>query len=137
MPVVMWGNDLTSAGQQFQMAVERATGSSGLEIYNDPISLQQRLRRPGLPDSVAVLVAHTREDLVTAASLRTFLSEFKVILVLPDREKATVALGHSMSPRYMTYMDSNPADVAAVLTRMVEFMTDQSPLDEFKRSVPR
>jgi hypothetical protein len=137
MPVFMWENDLTQAGRPFRPAVERAAGASDLEIYSDPISLQQRLRRPGSSNSVAVLVAHTREDLYTAVSLRDFLSELKVILILPDRDKATVALGHSMNPRYLTYVDSDPDDVAAVLTRMVEFMADRNPFGEFERSVSR
>jgi hypothetical protein len=44
----------------------------------------------------------------------------KVILVLPDRDGETVAIGRRLRPQMVGYNDGDYLDVAAVLTRMSE-----------------
>jgi len=51
--------------------------------------------------------------------IRDLLAETKIILLLPDRKRATVSKGHNLYPRFLTYMDGDFSDVAAVLQKMV------------------
>jgi hypothetical protein len=44
----------------------------------------------------------------------------RIILVLPDRDDETVAMGHRLRPRMVSYNDGDYLDVAAVLIRMNE-----------------
>lgn len=48
-------------------------------------------------------------------SLREFLHDRRIILVLPDSEPETVSLGHILRPRFITYGDSDYMDVSAIL----------------------
>ena len=51
--------------------------------------------------------------------IKDFLIDVRIILILPDREHLTVIKGHTLSPSYTSYVDSNTTDVAAVLNKMI------------------
>ena len=38
---------------------------------------------------------------------------------LPDREANTITIGHSLHPRFLTYIDSDFVELAGVLVRML------------------
>jgi hypothetical protein len=44
----------------------------------------------------------------------------KTIVILPDSNPDTVAKGHILRPRFLSYCDGDFQDVAAVLSRMIE-----------------
>ncbi len=91
-----------------------------VEIHRTIRDLEERLRRPLNDPTIAILVADTREALKELIVIRSLLSNVRMILVLPDRETETVATGHSMHARFLTYLDSNPVEVELVLNRMAE-----------------
>ena len=51
--------------------------------------------------------------------IRDLLADIPVILILPDRKKETIHLGHKLCPRFLSYTDSNFSDVALVLSKMM------------------
>jgi hypothetical protein len=53
------------------------------------------------------------------SSLKDFLNGVRIILILPDRENSTVKRGHTLFPKYTSYIDSNATDVASVLNKMI------------------
>ena len=67
---------------------------------------------------VAVILAASEEDLLTILSISDLLYDVRFILILPDREDITVAIGHS-SGRFMSYADSDFREVTAVLGKMI------------------
>ena len=52
-------------------------------------------------------------------SLRKLLSDLRLILILPDRDRDTVMSAHALRPRFLTYADGNLDDIAAVLRKML------------------
>ncbi|MCD6199973.1 MAG: hypothetical protein J7K15_15635, partial [Deltaproteobacteria bacterium] len=52
-------------------------------------------------------------------SVRDLIWDLRLILILPDREAGTIAKGHILRPRFLTYLDSDFTEVAAVLKKML------------------
>ncbi len=107
------------AGARLQGVIEEIAPQDKIEIYRTIASLSPRLRRPANDVSIALFLAASREDLAEILSIRGLLSDVRTILVLPDRKEDTIAEGHSFRPRFISYIDSDFTDVAAVLSKMV------------------
>jgi hypothetical protein len=67
---------------------------------------------------LAILLAADHEELAALASLKKRLGGTKVILLLPDRQKASLDLAAALSPLLACFLDDGFSDVAAVLARM-------------------
>lgn len=103
--------------------IQKAVPGEGARICRDIHALSDALRQPGGGKAIAILFASTRNELQEILSLRELLGDMKIILVLPDGSTDTVAKGHSLRPRFMSYGDGDFQDIAAVLKRMFENLT--------------
>lgn len=90
----------------------------GLEVYRSQAALAERFRRVLEQPAITVLIAQDRDELERLLTMRTAFRDTKTVLVLPDRRAETVSRGHCLEPRFMTYLDQNPAEVVAVLVKM-------------------
>ena len=107
------------AGDRLLSVIESLVPKEDTEIYRTIDRLSHRLRRPRYNLAVAVLLVASREDLLELLSIRNLLDGIRIILVLPDREGDTIAKGHRLYPRFLTYADSDLLDVAAVMSKML------------------
>lgn len=114
---------------RLQRVIEGLVPKQDTEIYRTIDSLSHRLRQPRHNLAVAVLLAASRQDLLELLSIRDLLDGIRIILVLPDRQDDTIAKGHRLYPRFLTYADSDFLDVAAVLSKMLR----NSHLDNKKK----
>lgn len=106
---------------------ERIQRSIGPQVLNEETetcrnidNLSQRLVQFGDKPQIAVLVAPTRKELLDLHSIRHQFSDLRIILILPDQEEETIAMGHRIYPRLLSYVDSDFKDVAAVLGKMMK-----------------
>jgi len=60
------------------------------------------------------------EGLLKILRIRDLLADVRIVLILPDRRKETIAAGYKLYPRFLTFMDSDPRELAAVLEKMIE-----------------
>ena len=51
---------------------------------------------------------------------KIFYGGLRPVLVLPDGDDATIALGHSLRPRLISRREDDFENVAAVLNKMIE-----------------
>ena len=102
-----------------QRDAELMTLDAEMEICRTVENLTLRLSQLSPFPVVAVLCAKTREDLVHLVSIRPQISNVSVILVLPDREEETINMGHSLYPRFLTFMDTELNDLKLVLRRLI------------------
>jgi hypothetical protein len=91
-----------------------------VELYRNASDLMERLRHPLHDPAIAVLVAESRQCLEELLVLRHLFRNARIILILPDRESSTISKGHGLHARFLSYIDSDPAEVALVLGKMVE-----------------
>jgi hypothetical protein len=106
-------------GEQLLQEIGKLIPHNEVEVYRDLQSLSKRLRQRAHDFFIAVLHAAKREDLSDILSIRDLLRDIRIILVLPDRDEETLAQGHILRPRFVSYADSDLADVRAVLDRML------------------
>src|SRR5512144_149582 len=85
------------AGKELQAYVVRRF--PGVETVRTIKALTERLRQSIHNREIAVLIAATEEELEIFFSLGDLLHNLKLILVLPDRGRRTIARGHALRPR--------------------------------------
>lgn len=107
------------AGERLQRVIQDLVPGDRLEIYRTFEGFSERLRKPMDDIPVAVILASNEDDLLTILSISHLLYDVRFILVLPDREDPTVAIGHSLRPRFLSYTDSDFREVTAVLGKMI------------------
>jgi hypothetical protein len=106
---------------RFHGVVEMIGLKANTEILRSTTELSDKLRRPDCDGpTVAVLLACNKRDLIELTSLRHLLLNMPLILILPDNRKATTAMGHALSPRFLTCVDNNVNEVGAVLEKMLK-----------------
>ena len=115
--------------KRFRQEVEVLVSRKKRIVYRTIEHLSRRLREVRKDISVAVLLAVDLEDLFDLISIRSLLEDIKIILISPDREKNTVAMGHILHPRFLSNADSDFKDVAAVLEKMVGLMDSNNTIE--------
>lgn len=87
-------------------------------MIEDIKELESQLRRQLYDDLMVMLLPADESELTRIIALQELFGDMPIILILPDREKETTALGYKLRPRFITYADSNFLDVATVLMKM-------------------
>ena len=100
--------------------VEMAAAKTKTEVLRSMPDLSLRLSRPADGATILVLLISTEEELDKLVRLRHLLSDLPFILILPHRDNKTTSLGYALGPRFLTYMDANSWEVAAVLEKMIQ-----------------
>jgi hypothetical protein len=90
-----------------------------VEIYYRLDKFYQRFTRAGSSNAVTVLLLTSRMELVNLVQYTDLFCDQKIVLVLPDRNKETVAMAHALYPRFISYADSDLRDVTSVLRNLI------------------
>ncbi len=116
MTVLFYGRD--GKAEVIQRRIRKS--SLDIEFYRTIEELTNRFRRPLDDPTIAILVADTGERLEELLARQNLFRNVRIILILPDTEPSTIAKGHNLQARFLTCIDSDPAEVALVLDRMAE-----------------
>lgn len=84
----------------------------------DELSLQ--LRQAAAHIKVLVSLVDDIERLQEMEPVRHLLADLKTVLILPNQEQEIVSKGHSYYPNYVSYIEGDFCDVAAVLEKMIK-----------------
>jgi hypothetical protein len=91
-----------------------------LEVFLGFTGFAERLRKPRDPFGALVLLGPSHEDLRRVISLRDFLKDTKVLLVLGDQNEETISLAHKILPTYISYLDNGTSGVVSVLKQLMK-----------------
>ncbi len=91
-----------------------------MQTYRSMDALAFRLRQPADESIIAVLFAATRNELWQLLSMEDLLDSAAIILILPDGQEETIRIGHRLRPRFMSCMDGDFEETAAVLEKIRE-----------------
>lgn len=89
-------------------------------VYRTIDDLSQSLRQPAEDSSVAILLVSNKEDLKNFLFIRHFFQNIRIILLIPSKEAEIVALAHQLRPRFLTDINTNLAEITAVLKKMLK-----------------
>ena len=91
-----------------------------MAVYKTIDDLSQSLRQPTEDSGVAILLVSNQEDLKNTLSIRYLFQNIRIILLLSDKKAETVALAHQLRPRFLTNINSDFAEITAVLKKMLK-----------------
>lgn len=115
--------------EKVRRIIEILVAADSFEVYRTMPDFEKCLRRDLTSGDLVVLHASLQEHLERFTSLRELLIGNRVILILPDRQRETVIMGHTLRPRFLTYNDSDYLDMASVLCHIIN-----SPAGDAKMS---
>ncbi|MBW2664177.1 MAG: hypothetical protein JRD93_19925 [Deltaproteobacteria bacterium] len=118
MKLFLYAPDRCRSGKRLQRVIEALVPKENTEIYQSIDGFAFRLRQPRHDPLIAVLLAASSEDLSDILSLRDLLGNIRIMLILPDRDRDTIAKGHTLRPRFVTYADSDFVEMAAILGKV-------------------
>jgi hypothetical protein len=117
--VVFYAQRTKGLGDRLRRLIEALVTKKETVICRTVDSLSGALRQPQNHLSLAVLIAASEEELNELVGLRDLLEYVPIVLVLPNRRVQTIAQGHRLRPRFLTDVDSDWIDIAAVLSKML------------------
>jgi len=89
-----------------------------IEIFNHIDAFSKRLRTGTYDVNLTILMAHTQKQLQALVKMKELLEDIRIVLILRSQNPENVSIGLKLYPRFMTYMNSNFADLEAVLGKM-------------------
>jgi len=100
-------------------AIRSATPGGSIEHFSRLAGLRDRLRSIVEPDSIMVLAAVDKSELLKMQAFRAMLTEIFIILVLPDRRKSTIRLAHLLRPRFIGNLTDDFSDLNQIVSKMI------------------
>lgn len=92
-----------------------------VEVIVDTAALKRRLRRSQAGIQLLVLSIADLRELECIIGMADLLDDHRLILVLPDRSRQTVALAHTLYPRFISYTDVDCEELRAVIVQMLAY----------------
>jgi hypothetical protein len=120
MRVLLYTSDLSGVGGKILEEIDRLVPQEKIEIYQTTQTLSRRLCQPRFNLAVAIVITSNMKELQDILSFRELFQDLRIILILPDRKKMTVSMGHLLLPRFLDYMDGDFKKITAVLKRMFQ-----------------
>jgi len=107
------------AGPRLLRVVETIALEGQVETVETIEGLRNRLNQVPITRPFGLLLLITdKHQLMEILSFRRLLYDTRVILILPDTEKEMIRMGLQIYPRFISAIDSDFKDVAAVLKRI-------------------
>ena len=119
MGLIFYATDTNGIGKSLWNMHQKLVAEYNGEFFQSIDTLSQKLRSPRDDLTIAVLLASTQEELLDILSIRVLLEGIRIILILPDSNRDTIMIGHTLLPRFITYVNSNVSWVNAVLNKML------------------
>ena len=117
--MLLYATDAGEVTQRLQKVIGNHVIDEKVEFYQTIEFLTQRLRKPMGDIKIAVILAADRNDLLEIFTIRELLDNVRTLLILPDKNDDTIAKGHNLRPRYISFVDSDFRDISAVLSKML------------------
>ncbi len=122
MKVLLYAAETDDQANRLKTVVVEVAGEDSLKVFHHIHDLVWYFRKPRPADglTIGVFAVAERENLRQLTSVRAIAPDLRIILVLPDRNNKTIAEGHKLQPRFVTYRDSDIKEIEVVLGKMIE-----------------
>ena len=116
--VYFWASAEGNAFWRLRELLDAEIADGSVCILSSLTALADEFRWDCPDRPVLILLAQDRQDLNAIQSFGSWLTDTRMVLILPDHDTDTVRRGHSLRPRYVGYADGGFADIVAVLRQM-------------------
>jgi hypothetical protein len=107
-------------GERFLQAATPLFAQDKVEVFRDVETFAERLRKPRDPSCAVLAVGPSHGDMRRIVSLREFLKDARILLVLDDQNEETISLVHKTLPTYISYLDNGTAGIVTVLKQVMK-----------------
>jgi hypothetical protein len=121
MKVLLYTTEKSKVGERLEKMIKASINGTDVQVHRSIEMLTHKLCEPMAVscEDIVVFLAASKKDLQDILSVRHLINDVRVIIILPDMEKATIAKGHLLRPRFLTFNDNNFEVVTAVLSKMI------------------
>ncbi len=131
MQILFYSPSGNESGDRLKQTLDEVLPGDRVEAFRQVNGLIQRLRMPSPDLELLIFMPANRHELFAVSSLLSDLRGLRLILVLPDRENETIAMAHSLRPRFVTYSNGNYSELKEVLKKMlIDTSKKESSLDK-------
>jgi len=95
--------------------IEKFYREERYSVFREISLFEKHVRAYLSHEHLIILHAESKEHLQQFMAMRDLLIGHRIVLILPDRDKATLAQGHRLRPRFITYLDADFREMASVL----------------------
>jgi len=120
MGLILYSRETKESGKRLLKIIKEAVPDHHLEIYSSIDELTERLHQPLVDVGVAVLHAGTHGELMDILYLADYLSELRVVLVLPDSQPEALKKAHILHPRFIASSHNDYKHLGSVLKKMMD-----------------
>jgi hypothetical protein len=132
MPVIYFNSINDETSERFQKILETEAPGDSVERYQSIHELSLRLCRINRRQSVAVILISTMLEYYHLLSIKKFLNDLRIVLVLPDRSIDAISAGYKLHPRFISYPDSDFNEVGIVVGKMIKMTEQESIIAEMR-----
>lgn len=120
MQLLLYASKNDKNKSRLEEAIQAAAPGVAIEHFTRSDDLRDRLRNIVEPNSIAVLMAVDRKELLKMQMFVDLLTEIYVILVIPDLQKSTIRLAHFLRPRFISFIKDDFMDLNQIVVKMIQ-----------------
>ncbi len=118
MKIFLYTGKASEDGKRMQQELVSKLPEVELHAFQNIEEFARPFHMPGKNPDVVVLFITFQKELNEFLAMKSVLLNIKIILVLSDRDSDTIAMAHTLLPRYISYRDNDMSDVIAVLNKI-------------------
>ncbi len=127
MNLVLYADRSQKMGKILEQLIQDQLPNIQVETLGSISRIAQRLCRPLNGISVIILFIISGNQVEKLLTLKPFFDNTRLILVLPDTDKALVAKGLQLNPCFVSYLDNDPHDITSVLKKIEPLIKERLP----------
>lgn len=119
-------------GRELIGIVKTCMSEADVEYHATVGGFAERLRQKLGTKTIAIVRASSDQDLIDLYFVQHLLSRVVLVLLLPDNERLTVAMGHRLHPCFMCTVDADSLAFAGALRSIAYRAFAPEPMDAFR-----
>jgi hypothetical protein len=118
MKLLIYLPALSEKRSRLAAGIRRLPAEINVEMFDTLAGFIGRIRQPKDDFLISILFDPSHDDLEDVRGVRQFLANVPLLLVLSDQDMQTIALAHRLLPSYVTYVDSDLAQLFSVIRKL-------------------
>ena len=119
MNIIYYYAGKDDSSRKVKRIIEIIVATGKYQVFHKLPDFENYLRSSVSHQDIMIMQANNIKSLQKLTELKDFFSDQRIILILPDSKKETLALAHTLRPRFITYQDSDLREMATVLSNML------------------
>jgi hypothetical protein len=112
--------------------IQASTELASVEHFTTTDSFRERLLRNINQKTIAVVSIASENNLIDIYFIQHLLSKVLLVLLLPDMEYHTIAMGHRLHPCFMCSANTEVFELMDVLKSIVLHGSPPKPIEQFR-----